>query len=38
MSKGKNKIVTVISEVINWLPEILMYIPRLIIRVIKSAF
>jgi len=38
MSKGKNKKDTVISEVINWLPEILMYIPRLIIRVIKNVF
>ena len=43
MRKSKNKekkstVITVIGEIISWLPEILMYIPRLIIRLIKSIF
>lgn len=40
-SKNKEKkstVITVIGEIISWLPEILMYIPRLIIRLIKSIF
>lgn len=43
MSKNRNEKkkrtnISVIDETISWLPEILMYIPRLITRLIKSVF